>query len=98
MAHGILAVLVVVILFGLLWGTGILCAFYPRLIQHAILSAPKPKLRLFTRPEQKILGIGGRDYYESDKYILTLRVIGFANLAVGLLLLLLFLGVVPHSG
>ncbi len=66
---------------------GVIGAFYPDVVQRAILSAPPPKLKFLPRPDQKLFGIGGREYFEGHRYIITLRVVGFASLAVAVLML-----------
>ena len=66
---------------------GVIGAFYPHVVQRAMLSAPAPRLKFLPKPDQKLFGIGGRDYFESHRYIVTLRVVGFASLAVAVLML-----------
>jgi len=97
MLDAFLRVFTVIALFGFLWGIGIVCLFYPQVIQRAILTAPQPKFRFIPRPDAKIFGMGGREYYGSKRYIITLRITGAGSLMMGCLLLLLFLGVIPSS-
>lgn len=97
MLDAFLRVLAAIVMLGFLWGTGILCLFFPQVIQRAILTAPEPRFKFIPRADAKVLGIGGREYYQSKRYIITLRVIGASSLLVGLVLLLLFSGVIPAS-
>jgi hypothetical protein len=72
-------------------GAGVIGAFYPGVVQRALLSQPKPKFA--PKAEDSIAGrwMGGRKYPESEGYVATLRIIGFCGLLIALLMLVTML-------
>jgi hypothetical protein len=83
----LLALLIWILAFLGFSGGGVVAAFYPGVVQRALLSQPKP--RFAPKAEDGMVGrwMGGRKYLESESYIVTLRVVGFASLAVAVLML-----------
>lgn len=87
MSDRLLALLIWVLAFLAFSGGGVVAAFYPGVVQRALLSQPKP--RFAPKAENSIVGrwMGGRKYLEGKGYIAALRIIGFCSLLIALLML-----------
>jgi hypothetical protein len=74
---------------------GVVCTFFPEVIQRMALNAPTPRWKFIPKPEGMwpARAKGGRKYFESRSYIIQLRVAGVLSLIAALLLILLPLGV-----
>jgi len=87
----VLKVLVWVLCFPVFLGIGIVATFFPRVIQRAALST-QPKFKFIPKPQELVPG--GREYLESRRYIISVRISGALLLFALGYVLLYALGVV----
>jgi hypothetical protein len=69
------------------FGTGgVVCTFFPRFVQRAAMTPPKPKWKFIPKAEEMwpVRWMGGAKYFQSRGYLIQLRLIGIVSLAVAL--------------
>lgn len=77
------------------FGTGgVVCTFFPQVIQRMALNAPTPRWKFIPKPEDMwpARAKGGRKYFESRSYVVMLRIVGVLCLIATALLILTPLG------
>jgi hypothetical protein len=77
-----------VLVFG---GSGVVCTFFPQIVQRAALNAPTPRWKFIPKP-QDMWAVRATGGFASKKYMIQIRVIGVLNLIATALLILLPLG------
>jgi len=75
---------------------GVVCTFFPEVIQRMVLNAPTPRWKFIPKPEDMwpLRAMGGRRYFQSSSYMIQLRVAGVLSLIATALMILLALGVI----
>ena len=92
MTQGIESFLIWLLCFLGFGASGVVCTFFPQIIQRAGLNAPTPRWKFIPKPQDTwaIHAMGG---FGSKSYLIHIRVISVLNLIATALLILVPLGV-----